>query len=947
MSQNVRNNGMPSGSARSTALNVFISYSRRDLDFVDRLEAALAARGIAASVDRSAIEKGEEWWARIQQLIREADAIVFVLSPASIASAVCQQEIDFAERLNKRFVPIVARDLDNGRVPDALARLNHIVFHEADAFDVAVDQLVRALQTDIGWIREHTRLGSLAARWEARDRARELVLRGSELTRAETWLTTQPPHAPAPTNLHRAFVAASRRAATGRQRLLVGLSLAAVVLAVGLAAFAFWQRGLALENAELAQRNEERARKNEERAIAARNVAVARQLGSEAQALLADGLGDMQSRGVLLGIESMRLHPNAEATEALQQAIRLRAPIDLEVPACGFCVIGYYSAFSPDSTRLAVAGTPAQVIDIRDGGVLLTLGPETGEEVVPAMAIAYQPAGKYVATVAGGREVTLWSAETGAIMRQVPAPGALDPPLAFSGDGRLLAVAADGGDILVLSVPALEAVAYLTSGAAGRYGTSSSLAFDHDGARLAQTVEYEDGVHVWSLADGDNPVTFTLDAPANAVAFSASGASLAVGVAGTVRLIDPATGLEQLRLGETAAQDMVSVAFGAGDSIVGAIGWDGPALVWDVGSREIVHRFEHERPLVGAGRIESMSVSPDGRLFATHGETLRLWRSDEPAYAYEDVRWPPADDGLAEAAGLAFPLRPDEGSARSRDGRICLGWREAAARVTDCGTGAEIFAFTTPGPVRSGALSQAGGYAALIDNAGGVTVVETAAQRVARQFTEAGDIRLVALDEAAGIVALVASDRPVQLLSIAGGPDPPALQDAGPAAWAQFSDSGALLLTSLDITTLVAHEVATGRTLGRFSHDRAVTRVLWLEEPRYLATASAHDGTARVWDVQTGEVLLRWHLMTNAEWADLGATRDGRYLWFSGREHGDGTGPVPRTPARFEPWRPADLIAAACLTVSRELSDTEWQRYMPQDVPRRRPTCAEGEDRPS
>ena len=59
----------------------FISYSRADIKFVGRLEAALEARGVQARIDRSDIEKGEEWWKRIQQLIAEADTVIFVLSP--------------------------------------------------------------------------------------------------------------------------------------------------------------------------------------------------------------------------------------------------------------------------------------------------------------------------------------------------------------------------------------------------------------------------------------------------------------------------------------------------------------------------------------------------------------------------------------------------------------------------------------------------------------------------------------------------------------------------------------------------------------------------------------------------------------------------------------------------------------------------------------------------
>ena len=82
-------------------LNVFISYSRQDIAFVDRLQETLRSRGIEAFVDREHIEKSEEWWTRIKQLITEADTIVFVLNPGSINSKVCKEEIEFAEKLNK------------------------------------------------------------------------------------------------------------------------------------------------------------------------------------------------------------------------------------------------------------------------------------------------------------------------------------------------------------------------------------------------------------------------------------------------------------------------------------------------------------------------------------------------------------------------------------------------------------------------------------------------------------------------------------------------------------------------------------------------------------------------------------------------------------------------------------------------------------------------------
>lgn len=218
--------------------NVFISYSRKDLFFVDRLRAALVGCGVNATVDRDAIENGEKWWARIQQLILEADTIVFVLTSASISSEVCKREIDFAQSLNKRLVPIVAGDLKGCDVPEALSQFNYILFitdspsaGAIDIFDEAVNQLIRAIEIDIFWIREHTRLGILADRWNRLGRSSDINLRGGELSASEIWLTTQPKYAPAPTEAHKSLIRMSLLATTRRRQIIIGLSLLAFTLA--------------------------------------------------------------------------------------------------------------------------------------------------------------------------------------------------------------------------------------------------------------------------------------------------------------------------------------------------------------------------------------------------------------------------------------------------------------------------------------------------------------------------------------------------------------------------------------------------------------------------------------------------------------------------------------------------------------------------------------------
>ena len=74
-------------------LRVFISYSRDDLKFADQLDAALDTYGFECLIDRHGISGGEDWKRRLDKLISEADTVVFVLSPDSARSEICDWEV--------------------------------------------------------------------------------------------------------------------------------------------------------------------------------------------------------------------------------------------------------------------------------------------------------------------------------------------------------------------------------------------------------------------------------------------------------------------------------------------------------------------------------------------------------------------------------------------------------------------------------------------------------------------------------------------------------------------------------------------------------------------------------------------------------------------------------------------------------------------------------------
>lgn len=214
---------------QADSLNVFLSYSREDLAFADQLDAALRLYGYATALDRHEISAGEDWKDRLGNLIRDADTVVFVLSPSSSKSDVCAWEVDEAIRFGKRIIPVVCRPLEQTTPPKQVADLNFVFFSAQpeipDAgFGTGLTRLVEALKTNFDWLREHTRLLSRAREWELGNKAQNRLLSGSDILAAKEWIATRPKDAPAPTALHLDFIRASeedegRRHSAEAQRL--------------------------------------------------------------------------------------------------------------------------------------------------------------------------------------------------------------------------------------------------------------------------------------------------------------------------------------------------------------------------------------------------------------------------------------------------------------------------------------------------------------------------------------------------------------------------------------------------------------------------------------------------------------------------------------------------------------------------------------------------------
>jgi WD40 repeat protein len=597
--------------------DVFVSYSRRDSAYVQRLVEALQSRGKDIWVDVEGIRDAEVFPAALRRAVEGSDAFVFVISPDSVHSDFCEQEVDRAVELNKRVVPLALRAVPDEEIPDEIRVRNWIPAGDDGEFDSSVDRLVKALDTDLDWEHQHTRLIVKALEWDQAGRDRNLLLRGSELTAAEQWLAAGAGKDPGPTELEREYLLAGRVAASRRQRMLVGISLGIAAISIALVIFALISRS---------------------QAISARNTAKQQAATAKSRALAAESQTQLAidpERSILLAGDAVRASATPEGLFALRAAldaspIRFRLP-DAGPQNCGqFFTVVPDAAFSPDGRRLAEGTCQGNVVlaDARTGRVIRRV--RVGS---PAGTVAYNRDGSLLAAVVGRRTVLLDPA-TGAIRRTGP-PVAGTRRILFSPTAPVLAITGNG-DLTLWNVRTNHRRAVHFGGPGRRLGPTGGLAFSPDGKRLAVTLQtgQANGILMLDAASGRTIVTnghpFGAASGVNTdqMSFSPDGKQLAAaqtlspGGEGRIVILDSRTLARRRTLTRLPAVEASAVAFSPDGRGVAFGGADGTAELVSAQTGRAILSYHGQTALVS-----KVAFSPDGRLVATASQdgTLRVW----------------------------------------------------------------------------------------------------------------------------------------------------------------------------------------------------------------------------------------------------------------------------------------------------------------------------------
>lgn len=91
---------------------IFISYSNKDEKFATRLADRLLKSGFDVWQDTITVESGQIWMDEIQKGITESEAILLILSPNTQTSTWVTKEVSYAEKHDKKILPILHKPCD-------------------------------------------------------------------------------------------------------------------------------------------------------------------------------------------------------------------------------------------------------------------------------------------------------------------------------------------------------------------------------------------------------------------------------------------------------------------------------------------------------------------------------------------------------------------------------------------------------------------------------------------------------------------------------------------------------------------------------------------------------------------------------------------------------------------------------------------------------------------
>lgn len=228
--------------------------------------------------------------------------------------------------------------------------------------------------------------------------------------------------------------------------------------------------------------------------------------------------------------------------------------------------------------------------------------------------------------------------------------------VAFSPDGRLLAVGVLDGPVLIWKTDELDRPPVFELPA--MVSTSGGLAFSGDSALLAAATPEAPEIGIWDTSTGEQLLTVRGSDVANVTAVSLNGDGSVLAWGEDTRLIGLWDLSTDQRIGEslTGHRELIADLEFAdidGDGIDGVListSHDATTRVWELGARRLVARIAaHDSDVI------AVDVGPEGGLMVTGGRDMALWVGDLNPETWVDAACNLAGRNMSQEEWDALP----------------------------------------------------------------------------------------------------------------------------------------------------------------------------------------------------------------------------------------------------------------------------------------------------
>ncbi len=619
----------------ASSLEVFISYSRANSDFARQLNDALTEVGKLTWFDQESIASGADFQQEIYRGIENCDNFLFIISPQSVTSPYCSDEVEYAHKLHKRVITVVYQPVAPQNLHPVLAKTQWIDFgqHGRD-FSANFPKLVRTIDTDREHVHNHTKWSQRAREWSQRNKNVDLLLRGSEFVLAQNWLesTQQENKQPTATNLQQEFIASSSqkieaeaKAEQDRQREILRLQ----------------QERTQEAEARLAEEKKYAQRQKFFAGVATIGFMITTALGlaalfeyrkSKISAINAISLSSealfASNKKLDALIEAIRAkrklqklsliagkEPQSKVKQALQKAVYTIKESNRLSGHYG-AVLGV--AFSPDRELIASGSTDNTIrLWKRDGSLLKILKGHQGS----VNAVTFSPNSQLIATASVDNTIKLWKRD-GTLLKTFEGEQDFNR-VAFSADGTTLALASQDRTIELWHWDDDRATLEATlQGDDREVGSFNTVAFSPDDRLIAAgsddatiKIWQRDGTLIQTLNGHNNRVLSLAFSPDSQLIASASEDN-------TVKIWQrDGTLLRTLRGHRGSVRD---VAFSSNGQRLVSGSQDKTLKLWQVDGTLLL-TFKGHRD-----KVTAVDFSPDDRVIISGSEdnSVRLWKPD-------------------------------------------------------------------------------------------------------------------------------------------------------------------------------------------------------------------------------------------------------------------------------------------------------------------------------